>query len=74
LQLILIFVLAVGQRQSFQHSELRAENDHEAIARLFYHQEVQEDLLLRIAEKIELDVRDLKKMVADLAGKSGITE
>ena len=34
LQLILIFVLAVGQRQSAGHAELRGEHDHDSLSRL----------------------------------------
>ncbi len=67
IQLILIFVIAVAQRESSSHAELRAEHDHEAISRLLYHQEVQEDILLAIATKIEIDVEELKKMVVKLA-------
>jgi uncharacterized membrane protein len=67
LQLILIFVLAVGQRQSSAHAELRAEHDHDAISRLLYHQEVQETLLLSIVTKTECDVNDVKNMIAKLA-------
>jgi uncharacterized membrane protein len=67
LQLILIFVLAVGQRQSSAHAELRAEHDHDSISRLLYHQEVQERLLIAIASKTEIDVAALKSMVAQLA-------
>jgi uncharacterized membrane protein len=68
-QLILIFILAVGQRQSSAHAELRAEHDHDAISRLLYHQEVQEDILLAIAQKIELDVEKLGAMVRRLASE-----
>jgi uncharacterized membrane protein len=67
LQLILIFILAVGQRQSSAHAELRAEHDHSSISRLLYHQELQEHILIEIATKIECDVSDLKAMVAKLA-------
>jgi uncharacterized membrane protein len=67
IQLILIFILAVGQKQSSQHAELRAEHDHDSISRLLYHQEVQEDILLAIARKIELDVEQLSAMVNRLA-------
>jgi uncharacterized membrane protein len=37
LQLILIFVIAVAQKQQTQHDELRAESDHDSISRLLYH-------------------------------------
>jgi uncharacterized membrane protein len=69
LQLILIFILAVGQRQSSAHAELRAEHDHDSISRLLYHQELQERILIQIASKIEVDVEDVKKMVAQLAAQ-----
>ena len=66
LQLILIFIIAVAQRQSSEHAELRAEADHDNISRLLYHQQVQEQLLLRLAEKTQTDVTDLRAMVAIL--------
>jgi len=69
IQLILIFILAVGQRQSSAHAELRAEHDHDSISRLLYHQEVQEDILLAIARKVELDVAELSAMVKRLASE-----
>jgi uncharacterized membrane protein len=69
LQLILIFILAVGQRQSSAHAELRAEHDHDSISRLIYHQELQEQILIQIATKIEADVESLKSMVAKLASQ-----
>ncbi|MHB8231087.1 MAG: DUF1003 domain-containing protein, partial [Vulcanimicrobiaceae bacterium] len=47
IQLILIFVIAVAQKQQTQHDEIRAESDHDAISRLLYHQQVQDELLLR---------------------------
>ena len=67
LQLILIFVIAVAQRQQTEHDELRAELDHESISRLLYHQEYQEKLLLRIAERTGTDVSDLRMGVESLA-------
>jgi uncharacterized membrane protein len=71
LQLILIFILAVGARQSSAHAELRAEHDHDSISRLLYHQEVQETILLEIATKIECDVSALRAMVAKLSTDDG---
>ncbi|HEY0396700.1 MAG TPA: DUF1003 domain-containing protein [Candidatus Elarobacter sp.] len=71
LQLILIFILAVGQRQSGAHAELRAEHDHDAISRLLYHQELQEQILIQIASRVECDVEEIKKMVARLAQQDG---
>jgi len=67
IQLILIFILAVGQRQSASHAELRAEHDHDSISRLLYHQEVQEDLLLALARKIGVEVANIESMVQQLA-------
>jgi len=69
LQLILIFILAVGQRQSSAHAELRAEHDHDSISRLLYHQELQENILVQIATRVECDVEEIKKMVAQLAAQ-----
>jgi uncharacterized membrane protein len=69
LQLILIFILAVGQRQSSAHAELRAEHDHDSISRLIYHQELQEQILVDIATKIEVDVTQIKGMIAKLASE-----
>ena len=69
LQLILIFILAVGARQSSAHAELRAEHDHDSISRLLYHQDVQETILLEIATKIECDVSALRAMVAKLSAE-----
>jgi uncharacterized membrane protein len=70
-QLILIFILAVGQRQSSSHAEMRAEHDHDSISRLLYHQELQERILLQIATKIEVDVAEVKAMVERLAAQDG---
>jgi uncharacterized membrane protein len=67
IQLILIFVIAVAQRQSSQHDELRAEQDHKTISRIFYHHEAQERLLLAIAEKSGIDVTELREHVKKLA-------
>ena len=71
LQLILIFILAVGQRQSSAHAELRAEHDHDSISRLLYHQELQEDILIAIASKMECDISQVKAMVTQLASQEG---
>jgi uncharacterized membrane protein len=67
LQLILIFVLAVGQRQSSQHAELRAEHDHDSISRLLYHQEVQEQVLIALARKIGVEIESMEKTIDILA-------
>lgn len=67
LQLILIFVIAVAQKQQTQHDELRAEADHDSISRLLYHQQVQNELLLRLAERSGIEVTDLRSAAAKLA-------
>jgi len=66
-QLVLIFVLAVGQRQASSHAELRAEHDHASISRLLYHQELQEQVLIALARKLEIEVRTVEEMVRRLA-------
>jgi uncharacterized membrane protein len=66
LQLIMIFVIAVAQRQSSEYAEVRAEMDHDHISRLLYHQQVQEQLLLRLAAKTETDVEDIKSAIQTL--------
>ena len=66
LQLILIFIIAVAQKQSGEHAELRAEADHESIARLLHHQEVQEELLMRLAQQTQCDITDIKAAVEAL--------
>ncbi len=67
IQLILIFVLSVGQRQSASHAELRAEHDHASISRLLYHQELQEQVLIALARKLEIEVHNIEDMVRQLA-------
>jgi uncharacterized membrane protein len=66
LQLILIFVIAVAQKQSSQHAELRAEADHDHISRLMNHQEVQEDILIRLARQTQVDIEDIKAAITKL--------
>jgi uncharacterized membrane protein len=68
IQLILIFVIAVAQRQQTMHDEIRAEADHATISRLLYHQEFQDKMLLRLAERSGVDVSDLRPMLDSLAG------
>jgi len=70
IQLVLIFVLAVGQRQAAAHAELRAEHDHDSISRLLYHQEVQEQVLIALARKLEIEVHDIETIVKQLASEA----
>ncbi|HEV3091625.1 MAG TPA: DUF1003 domain-containing protein [Candidatus Cybelea sp.] len=67
LQLILIFVIAVAQKQQTLHDELRAEADHDSISRLLYHDQLQNELLLRLAKSAKVDVSDLQKQAYNLA-------
>jgi low affinity Fe/Cu permease len=60
IQLTLLFVISVAQRQSSQHAEMRAELDHQWIGFLLEHQEIQEELLLRIAAKAGANTADLQ--------------
>lgn len=66
IQLILIFIIAVAQRQQSQHDEVRAESDHDAISRLLYHQQLQDQILMRLAERAGVDVKDLAATVQTL--------
>jgi low affinity Fe/Cu permease len=60
IQLTLLFVISVAQRQAGQHAEMRAELDHEWIGHLLEHQDLQEELLLRIAAKTGTETADLQ--------------
>jgi low affinity Fe/Cu permease len=66
IQLTLLFVISVAQRQASQHAEMRAELDHEWIGLLLEHQDIQVDLLLRIAAKTNADTADLQGRLNEL--------
>ena len=66
IQLILIFIIAVAQRQQSQHDEVRADEDHDSISRLLYHQQLQDQILLRLAERSGVDVKDLAPTIQTL--------
>jgi uncharacterized membrane protein len=66
IQLTLLFVISVAQRQSSQHAEARAELDHEWISLILHHNEAQEELLLRIAAKVGAETNDLRTQVEAL--------
>ncbi|MDQ6779782.1 MAG: DUF1003 domain-containing protein [Candidatus Eremiobacteraeota bacterium] len=66
IQLTLLFVISVAQRQSSEHAEIRAELDHQWIGALLRHQELQEQLLLRIAEGTHLTTDDVRQQLASL--------
>lgn len=67
IQLILVFVIAVAQRQQSRHDELRAEADHEALCHLLHHQEAQEVLLLRLASLQGIDTTKVTVTLERLA-------
>jgi len=69
-QLILIFIIAVAQRQQSQHDEIRAEADHDSISRLIYHQQLQDQILLRLAERTGVDIADLKPTMKTLLAEA----
>jgi hypothetical protein len=48
----MIFVISVGQHEQSLHDELRADVDHGSISGILYHPQIQESLLLRVAEKV----------------------
>jgi uncharacterized membrane protein len=66
IQLILIFVLAVGQRQSAKRSEVRAETDHKSISYMLHHQDLQEKMLIAIMEKLDIDSENMKNKIDEL--------
>ena len=66
-QLILIVVVAVAGKQQSTHDSSRADADHAALSRMLYHQQVQETLLLHIAEKVQVDTSELHDTISDLA-------
>jgi uncharacterized membrane protein len=67
LQLILIFILAVGQRESQKHAEMRAQNDHDNIVHVMHHQDLQEIMLFRLMEANKLDTSDVKQDLESLS-------
>lgn len=71
IQLILIFVLAVGQRQSSSHAELRAEHDHDAISRLLHHSDLQEEMLLKVFAALGVDGSVAVAKIAELSAVPG---
>lgn len=65
-QLELLFIVNVAQRQSIRADEVQAGHDHENISRLLYHQQAQESILLRLAAAQGVDVSDLQATLAKL--------
>ena len=60
IQLTLLFVISVAQRQAGEHAETRAELDHEWIGGLLRNQESEEELLFRIADRIGAETADIR--------------
>ena len=70
IQLILIFVIAVGRSNSRCMTSCGLKPTMALSADCFYHQEAQELLLVRLAEKLDVDARDLRPILSTLAGKA----
>ena len=66
IQLVLIFVIAVAQRQQSRHDQLRAEMDHAALCRLLDHQDVQEQILISLARQQGIDITGVARAVERL--------
>ena len=66
IQLTLLFVISVAQRQSSEHAETRAELDHEWIGGLLHNQEFQQEILLRIADRLGADTADIRGRIEAL--------
>ena len=62
IQLVLVFVIAVAQRQQSRHDQLRAVLDHQALRQLLAQQEVQRALLVELAARQGVDVAQLPAM------------
>lgn len=61
-QLVLIFVIAVAQRQQSLHDEIRAETDHTAISALLLHQDLQNVALLRLLRANGVEAADIENL------------
>lgn len=66
LQLILMFVLALGQRQTSKLSQVRADIDHESISHILKHQDLQEEALILILKSLNIDSSEVDQMVKKL--------
>lgn len=60
IQLILIFVLAVGQNQTTKSTETRAEIDHKSISAILHHQDLQEQMLGAIMKELQIETDEIK--------------
>lgn len=69
IQLILIFILAVGQRQSVERAAIRTQTDHDAISRIMHHQDLQEKMLLQILNHHDINSDEVKSMIELLNSK-----
>lgn len=69
LQLILIFVIAVGQSMDSQLAETRANTDHEAISHILHHQDIQEEMLLKVMKHLDLDTEAHQERIQGLYRK-----
>ena len=67
IQLILIVVLAVAGKQQAGHAEIRAEEDHNSLSRMLYHQQTQEAILLELAAHAGIDTQEYARAINALA-------
>lgn len=70
IQLVLIVVLAVAGKQQSDHAEIRAEQDHDSLSRMLYHQQTQEAILLDLATHAGIDTTEYARAVNQLAAPS----
>lgn len=54
LQLVLMFILALGQKQATKLSQIRADIDHESISHILKHQDLQEEALILILKQFKI--------------------
>ena len=71
IQLVLMFVLALGQRQSSKLSQLRADIDHESISHILTHQDLQEEALILILKGLKIESTEIDQMVKKLEDLKG---
>lgn len=69
IQLILIFVLAVGQNQTTKSTETRAEIDHKSISIILHHQDLQEQMLGAIMKELQIETDEIKNKLESLNKK-----
>ena len=71
LQLILMFVLALGQRQTSKLAQIRADIDHESISHILIHQDLQEEALILILKSLKIDSSEVDPLIKKLEDLKG---